>query len=337
MSTYQELKGLKIKYLSADTSGDRLQEGEIFYNSTDFNLKAFAATAAFHSGSSMSSPRGTGGDCGTTTAGLVFGGNPGDAPYTTDAVEEYNGIGFSSGGAIAHGSSDVSGAGTQTAALAFALSDNPNNITQHYDGSSSTTTPATVPGSPISQARGIGTQTAALGCGMQSPKTANLEYDGSSWTSGGATNTNRTGQKPSGWGTQTAAILASGYNSPPAIITSNTEEYNGTSWTETGHSVTTAVKRTSVSTSGISTFGLICGGGDEAGTNEPFNGTQIYDGTSFSTSANLATARINAEGFGTATSAVVTGGPSGAGTEEFTVSLTATTAAAWASGGNLGT
>ena len=35
MSTYQELKGLKVKYLSADTSGDRTQEGELFYNSTD--------------------------------------------------------------------------------------------------------------------------------------------------------------------------------------------------------------------------------------------------------------------------------------------------------------
>ena len=40
MSTYQELKGLKIKYLSSDTSGDRVKEGEVFYNSTDFNLKS---------------------------------------------------------------------------------------------------------------------------------------------------------------------------------------------------------------------------------------------------------------------------------------------------------
>ena len=30
MSTYEALKGLKVKYLSADTSGDRLQEGEIY-------------------------------------------------------------------------------------------------------------------------------------------------------------------------------------------------------------------------------------------------------------------------------------------------------------------
>ena len=47
MSTYQELKGLKIKYLSADTSGDRLQEGEIFYNSTSFNLPLNFSTSVF--------------------------------------------------------------------------------------------------------------------------------------------------------------------------------------------------------------------------------------------------------------------------------------------------
>ena len=41
MSTYQELKGLKVKYLSSDTSGDRIKEGELFYNSTSGNLKTF--------------------------------------------------------------------------------------------------------------------------------------------------------------------------------------------------------------------------------------------------------------------------------------------------------
>ena len=43
MSTYQELKGLKVKYLSSDTSGDRIKEGEVFYNSTDFKLRSFVA------------------------------------------------------------------------------------------------------------------------------------------------------------------------------------------------------------------------------------------------------------------------------------------------------
>ena len=49
MSTYQELKGLKVKYLSADTSGDRAKEGEIFYNSTSSNLASHIAVGAWAS------------------------------------------------------------------------------------------------------------------------------------------------------------------------------------------------------------------------------------------------------------------------------------------------
>ena len=50
MSTYETLKGLKVKFLGADTSGDRIQEGEIFYNSTDYNLKSFIAVGAWSAG-----------------------------------------------------------------------------------------------------------------------------------------------------------------------------------------------------------------------------------------------------------------------------------------------
>ena len=86
MSTYQELKGLKIKYLSADTSGDRKIEGELFYNSTDFKLKSFVAAAAWHSGADLLSARGFIGGIGTLTAALAYGGS---SPYTASS-EEYN-------------------------------------------------------------------------------------------------------------------------------------------------------------------------------------------------------------------------------------------------------
>ena len=49
MSTYQELKGLKVKYLSSDTYGDRIKEGEVFYNSTELKLKSFVASSAWPS------------------------------------------------------------------------------------------------------------------------------------------------------------------------------------------------------------------------------------------------------------------------------------------------
>ena len=74
MSTYQELKGLKVKYLSSDTSGDRIKEGEVFYNSTDFKLKAFIATDAWHSTGGLTNGRASLSAAGTVPAGMVFGG-----------------------------------------------------------------------------------------------------------------------------------------------------------------------------------------------------------------------------------------------------------------------
>ena len=91
MSTYQELKGLKVKYLSSDTSGDRIKEGEVFYNSTDFKLKSFVSTAAWHSSGSMSTAREAGGGAGTQTAGLYWAGH---TPGATNKTEEYNGTGW---------------------------------------------------------------------------------------------------------------------------------------------------------------------------------------------------------------------------------------------------
>ena len=216
----------------------------------------------------------------------------------------------------------MSGAGTQTAAVAFGLSDSPNTITQHYDGSTWTTVPGTLPTSQQG-ARGIGTQTAAISVGYGTPGTGSFEYDGSTWTAGGTTNNTRTAQKPGGWGIQTAAILASGYQSPPATIISNTETYDGTSWTETGHSVVKPIKRTAVTTAGTSSDGMLNGGGEEAGSNNNTAVTQGYNGTAWFTQPSLATARINQQGFGTSANGVVCGGnnPPGAvqaATEEFT-------------------
>ncbi len=98
MSTYEQLKGLKVKYLSADTSGDRVVEGELFYNSSDFGLKSHIAVGAFSSGGSMlTARRAMSGGAGTQTAGLIAGG------YISDfqnATEEYNGTGWAAGGNI---------------------------------------------------------------------------------------------------------------------------------------------------------------------------------------------------------------------------------------------
>ena len=293
----------------------------------EYNRSINKITAgAWASGGNMSDGRGTAGDCGTYLAGLVFGGNPISAPYQTNVTEEYNGSTWSNGGNIAQDSADMSGAGTQTAGLAFGFSSSPNTITQHYDGTSWTTVPGSLP-TQQNQARGIGTQTAAISVGYGSPGTESYEYDGSSWTASGDLNTKRSGQKPGGWGIQTAAIIASGYQTPPATIVSNTETYNGTAWTETGHSVVKPIKRTAVTTAGTSSNGMLNGGGEAAGSNDGTAVTQLYNGTAWVTQPSLATSRINQQGFGTSANGVVCSGynPPGSvitATEEFTAETT---------------
>ena len=76
MSTYSDLRGLKIKYLSSDTSGDRITEGELFYNSTTGALKGYLGLAAFHGGGSVATVRTqtAGSTGGTQSANLLAGG-----------------------------------------------------------------------------------------------------------------------------------------------------------------------------------------------------------------------------------------------------------------------
>jgi hypothetical protein len=58
-----------------------------------------------------------------------------------------------------------------------------------------------------------------------------VEYVGT-WASGASLNTAR-GLMGNGMGTQTAAAVTAGFN-PPNTYYANTEEYDGSSWTESG-------------------------------------------------------------------------------------------------------
>ena len=145
MSTYQELKGLKVKYLSSDTSGDRIKEGELFYNSTSGNLKTFVTTAAWHSGANLITARSNGGGAGTTTAGLNIGGNIGPSDTQTTLTEEYDGVNYSAGGTLPAARRSMASSGTQTAAIASGgfgppSQDKAESFT--YDGSSFTDIPS---------------------------------------------------------------------------------------------------------------------------------------------------------------------------------------------------
>ena len=341
MSTYEELKGLKIKYLSADTSGDRKVEGEVFYNSTDFNLKSFVATAAFSSGAPLITARTWIAATGTQTAALYSGGTT--APNTRyNNTEEYNGTGFSAGGNLNTAKGNSGAAGTQTAGLQAYGNDSTGTTAdaEEYNGTSWTNVTDAPGASRDVDAFGI--QTAAVFLGGNADADSSYEYDGTNWTAGNNMGTSRYTTATAG--TLTAGLGAGGYN-PGVGNTANTETYDGTSWTEVGN--LTIAKRDGASGGTQSAAFFAGGAGTPGGGDTHSNAQQLWNGTTWSNSpATLATARRGLRGTGASSSAGIGAGgytPSinaatGVSlTEEFNISLTATTAAAWSSGGNMNT
>ena len=144
-------------------------------------------------------------------------------PIVNRLQYSYTGFGagtWSAGGALITASSNLAGAGTQNAGLAF------GNVgpscTEEYNGSSWSA------GGALITARyglaGSGTQNAGLAFGgYSSPSVISCteEYNGTSWTAGGALITAR--QSLAGAGTQNAGLAFGGQSS---TILSCTEEYN---------------------------------------------------------------------------------------------------------------
>ena len=258
--------------------------------------------------------------CGTTSAGLITGGN---YPPTNRAAgnEHFDGTSFSEGGDLPQKQSSNGQAGTQTAAInSFGATNNPasgssgdadNAISLEYDGTSWTAGPngngvVTLAGYTM----GAGTQTDALFAGA--PPTNSCKYDGTTFTVGPAL---AVAQDSCG---QSSGPAAAGWicqGSPVPSVGSRTQEFNRSTNTITagawaaGGSLNT--NRRNVAGAGIQTAALAFGG--EA----PRTGkTELYNGTSWSEVADLNTARNTLGGSGTSTAAIAFGGeapgPSGA-------------------------
>ena len=337
MSTYQELKGLKIKYLSSDTSGDRATEGEVFYNSTSSTVASHIAAGAWAAGAPMNTGRSAGMGSGTQTAALVAGGG---LPSGSTATEEYNGSGWAAGGTIGTARGGGGSCGTQTASLIFAGTvGSPNSYqdkAESYDGSSWTEQPD-INTARYNQVNGVGTSTAALYFGGYNGSNLNNteEYDGSSWTNSGVYPT--IARDFGGAGLQTAALGMGGYMPSPASATPGLScTYDGSSWTN-GPTMNTG--RANLGTGGTQTAAIGAGGYRTPAT-AVTGVTETWDGTSWTETADLATARrSNAARNATNTAFLAFSGPghNTANTEEFNVSINTITAGAWSSSNNVNT
>ena len=204
---------------------------------------------------------------GTQTAGVGVGGFPPPGVRT----EEYNGSSWSNETDFATQRMNMFGsAGTQTAGLIFGGSGSVN--TESYDGSSWSEVNNLPTG--LSNARGNGTQTAALSMGGDTPAPAitdaTSEWDGSNWTSGGSMLF--PGSKMGAFGTQTEGYSVGGvFDTRTPTDYNLVQEYNGTAWAVDAN-LTTGRNAMGPANSAGST-GMIAGG-DTGPT--PTNATEEY-------------------------------------------------------------
>ena len=230
---------------------------------------------------------------------------------TAGTLKVYRNLGgaWASGDTMTTSRNTASSAGTQTANVVMGgqLSNPPyapTNVVELYDGTSWTNNPNNSPYSAGYNC-GTGTQTAGLGFGGYPNVNTTIEFDGSAFTVGGVLTTGR-GLMSQNIGTQTAAVASTGMVSPapaPTRYPTQTEEYNGTSWTAGGAANTPSYGRAG---SGIESAALMSGGYTPA--TAEIDDAEEYDGTSW-TSVNPRPYAANSAGTsGTQTASLAFGG-----------------------------
>ena len=246
--------------------------------------------AAWGTGGAMNTGRSLMGSFGTRTAAVGVAGlkNP-YATYSND-TEKYDGTSWTASGNYPQSIYSVGSAGTSTAGLAFGghlPGPSSSNTTCEFDGSTWTAqgSPGNVPVSG-GYSNGFGTQTAAI-ANLPGASTT-IAYDGSSWTAYGSPGNMNTGRLD-GYGqngTSTAGLVVAGRTAPGPTNTTNTEEWNGSTWSASGAYPTAMVF---VQSNGTQTAAAGAGGdkmpGEAAQTT-----TCTYDGSTWATAPNLGTA-----------------------------------------------
>ena len=231
---------------------------------------------------------------------LAFYGADGPPGTNRTTGEEYNGTSWTTVvGTLPNQGNSGGATGTVTSAI-FAGN---STTVRSYDGTSITLEPA------MTQSRGNGyiggTATSGITSGGSAPgSTANCEeFDKSintitaaAWASGGSLNTARAYFY--GCGLQDAALVVAGYN---GSVTTNVEEYNGSTWSEQNNLGTS---RYNNATLGIQTAAFAVGGR----TPPPDSGSttvENYDGSSWTSAPSLNSARTYLAGVGTTSASLV--------------------------------
>ena len=257
------------------------------------------------------------GTAGTLTAGMIFGGQqPG--PAVISATELYDGTNWTNGPSLNNQRSQLGGSGIQTSALAFGGRYYPSPpvraFTEQFDGTSwSEVGDLATARRQLSSPRASSSNTSSLAIGGSEPgNTAKTEewnftantVTAATWSSGASLGQIR--RRGGGTGTQTAGMVFAGFDAATAL--GQTEQYNGTSWTEVGD-LTTARGKLGSATAGSQTAALGFGGSTAEPSNPAIvNNSEEYNGSSWTEGDNLNTARYNLAGAGTQTAGLGFGG-----------------------------
>ena len=323
----------------ANTPTQTSVQSQMWFNSSNSSFKTVTNIEAWSAGANTANSKQRPGGCGTQTAGLICGGfnaPPNGAAF--DGTEEYNGIGWASGGTLNTARGNTKLVGIQTAAVYFGQGGGSSpgyaGVTEEYNGTAWTTVNPMA--NAVNYRSGCGVENALLATAGNYPPTNrasfNEEYDGSNWTAGTATPQRQSSQGQAG--TQTAAINSFGYTNSPIPGTGGDAEnaisleYDGSNWT-TGPNGNGVVPISGYAMgSGTQTDAIFAGG-------PPTNSCK-YDGTTFTVGPALGIAQDSAAHGSTSASAtwIAQGSPVptiGSRTQEFNKGSVSITAAAWAS------
>jgi hypothetical protein len=288
----------------------------LFFNSTSLKLKYVTdpTYAVFSVSTTANIPYShqMGNGSGTSTAGVIFGGQGSSSPY--NLTNEFDGSTWSSGGSFLNTPSAAygygnSGTGTQSDTFTAAYYNNGyKNASYSYDGSSwATETNYPIPLYAICLT-GTG-RTSALAAGGTAPSypgnVATASYNGTSWSA--ETNTPlhiSNGSSSSNGGTESAAIIFGIYGTGTGL--NPTLFYDGSTWSN--NSAPLAIY---ASAAGFGTQSRAIGAmGAIYGTPGVHTTCEIWNGSSWSNAPQVFPAARDAAvcTSGATTSGVITGG-----------------------------
>jgi hypothetical protein len=310
MATYKEIRGTQIEAVATDPTYPI--EGQVWYNTTSNVLKGQSVTSsgAWATGGALNQFRDQAAGSGTVTSTLVFGGGP----PNQDKTESYNGSNWTEMNDLNTARRGIAGAGADnTSAVAFGGGSPGVAVTESWNGSNWTEV------NDLNTARyflaGTGIITAALAYGGDGNSSATESWNGTNWTSVNSMNSGRAA--PISAGVQTSALAAGGND---GSVTGKTEQWNGTNWTEV-NDLNTA--RVGAGGAGVSNTSAIAFGGSVAYPSPPpptvpSTVVEEWNGTNWTETTDISTARAYIAGSGTKTAALASGGSDKTNTEVWT-------------------